>query len=187
VGSFDEHQFDAPPLRHRACWQKSRPSAFAPISCDPPYTASQRYLTRDVRQRKTTTMKPNLNLDFARGVLFSYAAYNLYENLYGFTITTFFPGALGIVGIISAVFITGIYAGIAFALAFTPTGYARFVTIFFAVILITKIGATAIWAGSLPPGFPSPFNRFMISQLVIGILIISLSFVYQRALQNKKV
>jgi len=23
-------------LRHRACWQKSRPSAFAPVSCDPP-------------------------------------------------------------------------------------------------------------------------------------------------------
>jgi len=23
-------------LRHRACWQKSRPSAFAPVSFDPP-------------------------------------------------------------------------------------------------------------------------------------------------------
>ena len=36
VGSFDEHQFDVPPLRHRACWQKSRPCAFAPDACDPP-------------------------------------------------------------------------------------------------------------------------------------------------------
>jgi hypothetical protein len=35
VWSFDEHGFDAPPLRHRACWQKSRPSAFAPHPCDP--------------------------------------------------------------------------------------------------------------------------------------------------------
>ena len=35
VGSFDEHLFDDLPLRHRACWQKSRPSAFAPDACDP--------------------------------------------------------------------------------------------------------------------------------------------------------
>ena len=49
MGSFDEHQSDIAPLRHRACWQKSRPSAFAPDPCDPP--ASQRYLTRDVRQK----------------------------------------------------------------------------------------------------------------------------------------
>lgn len=132
-------------------------------------------------------MKPTINLEFARGVLFSYAAYNLYDILYGFTVTTFFPGSLGIIGIISAVFITAIYAGIAFALLFTPRGYARFATIFFAVILITKIGATAVWAGMLPPGLPSPFNRFMISQLAIGILIVSLSFAYQRALENKKV
>ena len=36
VGCFDEHGFDVPLLRHRACWQKSRPSAFAPNPCDPP-------------------------------------------------------------------------------------------------------------------------------------------------------
>jgi len=36
VGSFDERGFDVPPLRHRACWQKSRPSAFAPDVCGPP-------------------------------------------------------------------------------------------------------------------------------------------------------
>jgi len=36
VRSFDEHPFDVPPLRHRACWQKSRPSAFAPILREPP-------------------------------------------------------------------------------------------------------------------------------------------------------
>ena len=36
VRSFDEHRFDIPPLRHRACWQKSRPSAFAPDAFDPP-------------------------------------------------------------------------------------------------------------------------------------------------------
>jgi len=35
VGCFDEHRFDVPPLRHRACWQKSRPSAFAPNPFDP--------------------------------------------------------------------------------------------------------------------------------------------------------
>jgi len=36
VGSFDEHQFDVPPLRHRACEEQSRPSAFAPDAFDPP-------------------------------------------------------------------------------------------------------------------------------------------------------
>jgi len=131
-------------------------------------------------------MKPNLNLDFARGVLFSYAAYNLYDILYAFAFGTFFPDPLRIIGIISAVFITGIYAGVAFALLFTPRGYARFVTIFFGIILITQIGTAAIWAGSLPPGSPSPFNRFMIAQLAIGVLIVALAFKYQRALQNKK-
>jgi len=35
VGCFDEHRFDVSPLRHRACWQKSRPSAFAPNPFDP--------------------------------------------------------------------------------------------------------------------------------------------------------
>jgi len=36
VGSFEEHRSDIQPLRHRACEEKSRPSAFAPDSCDPP-------------------------------------------------------------------------------------------------------------------------------------------------------
>jgi len=36
VGCFDERRSDVPPLRHRACWQQSRPSAFARVFCDPP-------------------------------------------------------------------------------------------------------------------------------------------------------
>lgn len=36
VRSFDEYGPDVPPLRHRACWQKGRPSAFAPDAFDPP-------------------------------------------------------------------------------------------------------------------------------------------------------
>ena len=81
VGSFDEHQFDVPPLRHRACYQKSRPSAFAPDLCDPPANASQRYLTRDVSQeislyvhRKATLPDPHRH-----SLLFSHACDALHQ------------------------------------------------------------------------------------------------------------
>ena len=36
MGSFDEHKYDVSPFRHRACWQNSRPSAFASDAFDPP-------------------------------------------------------------------------------------------------------------------------------------------------------
>jgi len=58
VGSFDERRFDVPPLRHRACWQKSRLSAFAPDACVSIRPASQRSLTRDV-ENMSRAMKPD--------------------------------------------------------------------------------------------------------------------------------
>jgi len=35
VGRSEERRFDVPPLRHRACEEQSRPSAFALDDCDP--------------------------------------------------------------------------------------------------------------------------------------------------------
>lgn len=131
-------------------------------------------------------MKFNLTLDFLRGLLFCYATYQLYilvQSLFlGFSTT----GGIQFLGVVAGIVSALIYLGVAFALLFTPRDYSRYVTLFFAVVLILQILAAVLWSQALPPGLPSPFNALLISQLVVGGLIVLLAFAFDRWLKKRQ-
>lgn len=118
-------------------------------------------------------LKPQLNLDFIRGVLFSYVAYQilaLFITGYGLEFTESFR----LIGLIGGVVLFLIYLAAAAALIFAPRSYSRIITIFFAITLVLQVAGAVVWAQHFPAGF-SPFNRMLVSQLVVGALMVALA------------
>lgn len=131
-------------------------------------------------------MKFNLTLDFLRGLLFCYATYQLYTLGQSFFLGISSSGGIQFLGIVAGIVSALIYLGVAFALLFTPRDYSRYVTLFFAVVLILQILAAILWSQTMPSVIPSPFNALLISQLVVGGLIILLAFLFDRWLKKRQ-
>lgn len=131
-------------------------------------------------------MKPNISVEFLRGLLFSYVAYQffiLFSGLF-FSFSILTPQLW--VGIIAVMALIGAYGAIGYALLFTPKGYARFVTIFLVVILLMHLFAVFFWNQYRIAGLPSPVNRALISQLVFGALFVGLAYAHQRFLKSRQ-
>lgn len=82
-------------------------------------------------------------------------------------------------GIAAAGVLIAVYGSIGYALLFTPKGYARFVTVFLIVAVLTYIFGVIFWVQYRPPGLPSPLNRALISQVVFGAFFVGLAYVHQ--------
>lgn len=129
-------------------------------------------------------LKPQLNLDFIRGVLFSYVAYQictLFLTGYGFR----FSESFRVLGFIIWGLIFLLYLVVAAALLFAPRAYSRLITIFFAIMLAVQITAAVVWAQHFPAGF-SPFNHMLISQLVVGFLMVLLATAFHLIAQRRQ-
>ena len=116
-------------------------------------------------------------MEFVRGLLFSYVAYDLYSILVGAYSGIVVPESLRWIGVAVAVSVIMIYVAMCYALLFTPKGYSRFVTIILGVLLAFQLVSVFFFAHFWPPMSPFPFNR-MVSQLVIGAIMFGLSWTY---------
>lgn len=128
-------------------------------------------------------MKPHVTVEFLRGLLFSYVAYHLYVLFAGLAFSLSSLEARYWLGVVVLVVVTGAYGAVGYALLFTPKGYARFVTVFLAVILLIHLFSLIFWSQYRPADLPSPFNRALLSQLVFGALFVGLAYVHQRFLK----
>jgi hypothetical protein len=130
-------------------------------------------------------MKPHITVEFTRGLLFSYVAYHLYALFAGLSLGLAIPDRLRWIAVVSIGVVIVAYGAIGYALLFTPKGYARFVTVFLAVILFIHLFGVIFWNQYRPAGLPSPFNLALISQLIFGALFVGLAYVHQRFLKSR--
>jgi len=116
-------------------------------------------------------------MEFVRGILFSYVAYDLYSILGVAYSGIVFPASLRWPGVAGAVFVVLIYGAICYALLFTPKGYSRFVTTVLGILLAFQIVSVFFFAHYWPTGSPFPFIH-LVTQLVIGAIMFGLSWTY---------
>ena len=129
-------------------------------------------------------MKPNLSVEFLRGLLFAYVAFRLYVQLRAAHFALVYAESTPWFAAVLLAVDTFLYGALGYALLFTPRGHARFVTIFLAVIVLIYLFSILWWNQIRPPEISSPFNPVVITQLVIGTFLVGVAYFYQRLLKK---